>query len=40
MCRRGRRLVDGAVFEGVPFKQAIADGCTHLVVLCTRPPFR
>mmetsp|Transcript_2190 Transcript_2190/g.6529 ORF Transcript_2190/g.6529 Transcript_2190/m.6529 type:complete len:751 (-) Transcript_2190:502-2754(-) len=37
---RGRRLVDGAVFEGIPFRQAIADGCTHLVVLCTRPPFR
>ena len=37
---RGRRLVDGAVFEAVPFRQAIADGCTHLVVLCTRPPFK
>lgn len=32
--------MDGAVFEGIPFRQAIADGCTHLVVLCTRPPFR
>ena len=37
---RGRRLVDGAVFEAVPFRQAIADGCTHIVVLCTRPPFK
>jgi hypothetical protein len=25
------------VFEAVPFRSAIADGCTHVVVLCTRP---
>lgn len=37
---RGRRLVDGAVFESIPFRQAIADGCTHVIVCCTRPPFR
>jgi predicted patatin/cPLA2 family phospholipase len=36
---RGRRLVDAAVFEPVPFRAAIADGCTHLVTLCSRPPF-
>lgn len=38
---RGHRLVDAAVFEAVPFRSAIADGCTHIVVLCTRPaPLR
>ncbi len=36
-CRRGHRLVDAAVFEPVPFRSAIADGCTHVLVLCTRP---
>ncbi|PSC75485.1 Patatin Phospholipase A2-related [Micractinium conductrix] len=34
---RGQRLVDAAVFEPVPFRSAIADGCTHILVLCTRP---
>jgi predicted patatin/cPLA2 family phospholipase len=34
---RGQRLVDAAVFEPVPFRSAIADGCTHVLVLCTRP---
>lgn len=33
----GHRLVDAAVFQPVPFRSAIADGCTHLLVLCTRP---
>ncbi|KAG2488923.1 hypothetical protein HYH03_012545 [Edaphochlamys debaryana] len=33
---RGRKLVDAAVFEPVPVRSAIADGCTHLLVLCTR----
>lgn len=37
---RGRRLVDAAVFEPVPFRAAIADGCTHIVTLCSRPPFK
>lgn len=37
---RGQRLVDAAVFEAVPFRSAIADGCTHLLVLCTRPARR
>jgi hypothetical protein len=32
--------VDAAVFEAVPFRSAIADGCTHLLVLCTRPARR
>ncbi|KAI7840064.1 hypothetical protein COHA_006195 [Chlorella ohadii] len=40
---RGQRLVDAGkrgiltVFQPVPFRSAIADGCTHLLVLCTRP---
>ncbi len=33
---RGRTLVDAAVLEPVPVPTAIADGCTHLLVLCTR----
>ncbi|KAK9825984.1 hypothetical protein WJX74_003239 [Apatococcus lobatus] len=37
---RGMTLVDAAVFEPVPFRVAIADGCSHIVVLATRPPFR
>jgi hypothetical protein len=36
---RGLRLVDAAVFEPVPFRAAIADGCTHVLALCTRPPY-
>jgi hypothetical protein len=35
---RGRRLVDAAVFEPVPFRAAINDGATHVLALCTRPP--
>lgn len=34
---RGDRLVDAAVFEPVPVRTAIADGCTHVLALCTRP---
>jgi predicted acylesterase/phospholipase RssA len=37
---RGRRLVDAAVFEAIPFRAAIADGCTHIIALPTRPPFK
>ncbi|KAA6416561.1 MAG: patatin-like phospholipase [Trebouxia sp. A1-2] len=37
---RGQRLVDAAVFEAVPFRVAVADGCTHIITLCTRPPFK
>ena len=39
-CCRGQRLVDAAVFEAVPFRVAVADGCTHIITLCTRPPFK
>lgn len=37
---RGHRLVDAAVMEPVPVNVAAADGCTHVLVLCTRtlPP--
>ncbi|MEW5298182.1 MAG: hypothetical protein WDW38_001088 [Sanguina aurantia] len=35
---RGQRLVDAAVFEPVPLQTALRDGCTHVLVLCTRPP--
>lgn len=38
MWHRGHRLVDAAVFEPVPFQAAIADGCTHVLALCSRPP--
>jgi predicted patatin/cPLA2 family phospholipase len=37
VAHRGHRLVDAAVFEAVPFRSAVADGCTHVIVLCTRP---
>jgi hypothetical protein len=37
VAHRGQRFVDAAVFEAVPFRSAIADGCTHVLVLCTRP---
>ena len=38
---RGQRLVNAAVMEPVPVHAAIADGCTHVLVLCTRslPPL-
>ena len=28
---------DGGVLESIPYKQAIKDGCTHLLILCTFP---
>lgn len=31
------QLVDAAVFEPIPYRSAILDGCTHVLVLCTRP---
>lgn len=34
---RGMRLLDAAVFEPVPVKAALSDGCTHVVTLCSRP---
>eukprot|EP01025_Chloroclados_australasicus_P000569 TRINITY_DN10256_c0_g3_i1.p1 TRINITY_DN10256_c0_g3~~TRINITY_DN10256_c0_g3_i1.p1 ORF type:complete len:374 (-),score=33.95 TRINITY_DN10256_c0_g3_i1:736-1857(-) len=35
---QGRRYVDAAVFEPIPYLSAIQDGCSHILVLCTRPP--
>lgn len=34
---RGHDLVDAAVFEPLPIKAAISDGCTHVLALCSRP---
>ncbi len=34
---RGHNLVDAAIFEPVPLRTALRDGCTHVLVLCTRP---
>lgn len=34
---RGQRLVDGATFAPVPLFDAIADGCTDILVLMSRP---
>jgi predicted patatin/cPLA2 family phospholipase len=40
LLHRGQRLVDAAVMEPIPVHAAAADGCTHVLVLCTRslPP--
>lgn len=35
---RGHELVDAAVFEPIPVKAALRDGCTHVLALCSRPP--
>jgi predicted patatin/cPLA2 family phospholipase len=34
---RGRRYLDASLFAAIPVDLAIADGCTHLLVLQTRP---
>lgn len=34
---RGHELVDAAVFEPLPIKAALRDGCTHVLALCSRP---
>eukprot|EP00775_Hariotina_reticulata_P009223 gene9223-9388_t len=34
---RGHDLVDAAVFEPLPVKAALKDGCTHVLALCSRP---
>lgn len=33
---RGHELVDAAVFEPLPVKAALRDGCTHVLALCSR----
>ena len=35
---RGHQLVDAAVFEPIPVKAALRDGCTHVLALCSRAP--
>jgi predicted patatin/cPLA2 family phospholipase len=34
---RGRRTVDGGVLTAHPYRLAVADGCTHVLSLSTRP---
>ena len=34
---RGMRCLDAGLFESFPFRTAISDGCTHVLVLRTRP---
>lgn len=34
---RGQRLWDALVFEPIPVRAALKDGCSHVVVLLTRP---
>ena len=33
----GERFLDALLFEPVPFRSAVRDGCTHVLVLLTRP---
>jgi hypothetical protein len=30
-------LADALIFEPIPFRSAVEDGCTHVVTLRTRP---
>lgn len=34
---RGNRAIDGGILQFHPFRAAIADGCTHILSLSTRP---
>ncbi|HEX3789794.1 MAG TPA: patatin-like phospholipase family protein [Pseudonocardiaceae bacterium] len=34
---RGHRAIDGGVLQPHPFRTALADGCTHVLSLSTRP---
>ena len=36
----GDMLFDGGIFEPFPYQSAITDGCTHVVVLSSRPQGR
>lgn len=31
------RLVDSQLYEPIPFRTAVEDGCTHVLVLRSRP---
>jgi predicted patatin/cPLA2 family phospholipase len=35
---RNHTLLDGSIYEAIPYRSALADGCSHLLVLLTRPP--
>jgi predicted patatin/cPLA2 family phospholipase len=35
---RGERMVDGGLLEAVPFRTALSEGATHVLVLRSRPP--
>jgi predicted patatin/cPLA2 family phospholipase len=34
---KGDLLFDASIYESIPYKTAIADGCTHVLCLLTRP---
>ncbi|MGH4016829.1 MAG: patatin-like phospholipase family protein [Pseudonocardiaceae bacterium] len=34
---RGSRAIDGGILQFHPFRSAVADGCTHILSLSTRP---
>jgi predicted patatin/cPLA2 family phospholipase len=34
---RGERAIDGGIFTALPFHLAVADGCTHVLSLSTKP---
>ncbi|MCQ8190743.1 patatin-like phospholipase family protein [Streptomyces rugosispiralis] len=36
----GRRFYDAGLAESIPFRQALRDGATHVLVLRSRPPVR
>lgn len=33
----GTRYIDASVATSIPYREALADGCTHVLALCTRP---
>src|SRR6266487_3050942 len=37
---RGQRLLDAAVIQAHPYESAVAEGCTHVLSLSTRPRGR
>jgi predicted patatin/cPLA2 family phospholipase len=37
VCVEGESCLDGGLFASIPFRQALDDGCTHVLALLTRP---
>ncbi len=37
LCVDGELCLDGGLFASVPFRQALEEGCTHVLALLTRP---